>query len=544
MEKKPKLIRIFSYLCLFGYICLALFLIYQATLDGEASSNASNTVGDQINNVIDDGKDKTKLVNPTNIIITNPITKINVGEEYKLKVDILPANSSYKSLIYTSSDGKIATIDNSGNIEFHQKGTVVISVCIKGFESISKDITVMVEEIPLEDFTYKIMHNDDVLVSEDGIYLLKQYELYEIDYDFNPSNSTNTTPIYDYDNTYIKVSNDVINANEATNHPMELVVRIDECVKIINYIIEPTIFEHIPVESFDVSKESIELIVGSKVKLSSNPFGISFVPTLASNQFVNYQVTDSSVITIKSNAIVGLKPGSSEIKIYNEESNVERVVEVVVKNLIDFDLENPIVVEQDYLNFDSNENVYKIRNGISGKISVNFTENSTYKAATYKSSNTNVLMIGEDGTITPLKVGKVKVIIEIDDGFDQKYLFEVELVVERTPLIEDMKEFYYTIRKSIGHFAAFFVLGMLGALAFSIIFDKKKWLFSIPMNCVLGFMIAGLTEFIQKYVPERYGCWDDVWLDYAGYISASVVFTGVVLLIYFFISARQHKNIE
>lgn len=542
MKNKPKILRIFAYLCLIGYICLALFLIYQAILDGERSSQTSNTVGDEINDIIDDGGDKTKLVKPTNLIITNPISMINVGDDYKLDVDILPVNSSYKSLIYTSSDESVASVNSDGKVEFHQKGSVILKVSIKGFETISSEVSVLVNEIPLDDFSYKILYDEEEVISENDIYLLKQYNTYEIDFEFEPKNSTNTKVTYEYDKKYLTVYNGVINAKEATQTPIDLVIKVGDCSKTIKIKIEETNVEYIKTTGFDISKEKIELIVGDNVKLSNNLFGVLFKPEDATNKIIKYDVVDTNIVMIKSNTLLALKPGSTQVKLFNEESNTEHMVEVVIKNMVAFENEKPYDIKQDYLSYDKDKNIYKIRNGISGKITVNFTENSTYKIVKYNSLDSEVLIVGDDGTITPIKIGKTKVIIEIDDGFDQKYTFEVDIEVERTPLIENMQEFYYTIRKSIGHFAAFFVLGMLGALAFSIIFDKKKWLFSIPMNFILGFMIAGLTELIQKYVPGRYGCWDDVWLDYSGYISASVIFTGIVLLIYLLVSARQHKN--
>lgn len=542
MKNKPRIIRIFAYLCLIGYICLAVFLIYQATLDGEASSQTSNTVGDEINDIIDDGRDKTKLVKPTNLIITNPISMINVGDDYKLDVDILPVNSSYKSLIYTSSDESVASVNSDGKVEFHQKGSVVLKVSIKGFETISSEVSVLVNEIPLDDFSYKILYDEEEVISENDIYSLKQYNSYEIDFEFEPKNSTNTKVTFEYDNKYLSVYNGVINAKESTQLPIDLVIKVGDCSKTIKIKIEETIVEYIPSTGFDISKEKIELVVGNKVKLSNNLFGVSFKPEDATNKIIKYDVVDTNIAMIKSNTLVALKSGSTQVKLFNEESNTEHIVEVVVKNMVEFDNEKPYDIKQDYLSYDKDKNIYKIRNGISGKITVNFTENSTYKIVKYNSLDSEVLIVGDDGTITPIKIGKAKIIIEIDDGFDQKYTFEVDIEVERTPLIENMQKFYYTIRKSIGHFAAFFVLGMLGALSFTIIFDKKKWLVSIPMNFILGFMIAGLTELIQKYVPGRYGCWEDVWLDYSGYISASVIFTGIVLLIYLLVSARQHKN--
>ena len=44
--------------------------------------------------------------------------------------------------------------------------------------------------------------------------------------------------------------------------------------------------------------------------------------------------------------------------------------------------------------------------------------------------------------------------------------------------------------------------------------------------------MAALTEYIQTFVPGRYGCWDDVWLDFSGFMSANVIFTLVIAIVY------------
>ena len=141
-------------------------------------------------------------------------------------------------------------------------------------------------------------------------------------------------------------------------------------------------------------------------------------------------------------------------------------------------------------------------------------------------------MVGDDGVITPVKIGKATVTITIDDGNLEPVVHTINFVIEGKPFIENLSEFYYIVRKSIGHFGAFFVLGMLGTFAFLLQFDKKKWFFSVPLNISLGFGLAALTEYIQTFVPGRCGCWDDVWLDFSGFMSANLIFTLFIAIIY------------
>jgi uncharacterized protein YjdB len=51
-----------------------------------------------------------------------------VGEEFTLKVTILPANAIDKTVTWTSSDNTKATVDNTGKVSAIAEGDVVITV--------------------------------------------------------------------------------------------------------------------------------------------------------------------------------------------------------------------------------------------------------------------------------------------------------------------------------------------------------------------------------------------------------------------------------
>lgn len=51
--------------------------------------------------------------------------------------------------------------------------------------------------------------------------------------------------------------------------------------------------------------------------------------------------------------------------------------------------------------------------------------------------------------------------------------------------------------------------------------------------------MAALTEYIQTFVPGRYGCWDDVWLDFSGYMSSTLL---VIILLAIIYTVLHYKN--
>lgn len=909
--KNNKLLKIFTYLCLIGYICLTAFLIYQSSLDGKASSNVSGAVGGEIADIIDDGSDNTKLIKPTGVFINNPITEAMIGDKHALEVEITPSDCSYKSLTFTTSNKKIAKVSSSGVITFVGSGEVTITVTNSDFKEIKDEITINVKEIELIDFSVSLYKDNEKIEVNNEIYKLTQYDLYNIEFKFNPENTTNKNVKYEYDEDILSISNGVINPLKETTTPTEIIMSIGEYKNIIRVsvfkketIIEPKeivitnpietakvgnthtlkvkilptdstykslVFkssdtkvakvsttgkitfvnsgtvtitvsskdfsdvktsitikvskikledfsfeiykdstllepvdgvyvldqyesytikntftpsnaslktisysystkgivtiskgiltaklpstepvtvtmkcdgvtktfkvkvneidvEEVLLEELNVSKNSLEMNVGESIKISSlgitytptnvtnktltyvssdesivdiesssikaksagqatitiihelsgkeikvnimvyniikldeekpyvitqnylvfkddvyyvkngysgnvyvnfdksstftnvlykssdtsiinfgsdgvfspikageailsiiiddgiseaitynikivvtepvytkvedfnvnntvinmkvgerlkltnNPFDIEFIPNDSTNRSLAYKSNNNDIVTIESTILKALSHGTTKIVIYNEESNVTKEVTINVSNIISIDADNPYKITQKYLEVE--DDVYLIRNGYSAKLKVNFNDNSTFKEVKYSCEDEDILTIGKDGVITPKKVGKTTIIITIDDGMSEAIIYEINVKVERTPLIEDFSAFLYKVRKSIGHFGAFLVLGIMGSFGLLLLFDKKKWLFSIPLNIALGFGVAGLTEYIQTKVPGRYGCWDDVWLDFSGYMTSTVLLTIGILTVYLIVYLRNKKKMK
>ena len=228
-------------------------------------------------------------------------------------------------------------------------------------------------------------------------------------------------------------------------------------------------------------------------------------------------------------------PGKATITILDELTNISTYLNVEVFNHIELDSSSPFIIEGENVEHKGDLS-YAITNGFSGKIKINFTEDSTYTNVTFTSSDTSIASINNDGTITPHKVGKTNITVTCDDGHQKKIEFTIELEIKRQDYIKDLSSFFYKVRKSLGHFSAFLVLGIFSTFTWLLYCDKKKMFFSIPLNYILGFGIAALTEFIQLYVPGRYGCYADVKLDFEGFSLSATILT-IILIIH---SIRKH----
>ena len=126
----------------------------------------------------------------------------------------------------------------------------------------------------------------------------------------------------------------------------------------------------------------------------------------------------------------------------------------------------------------------------------------------------------------------------------EKQEIKINIEVKQQPVIKDLSEFFYKVRKGLGHFGAFLVLGIFSTFTYMLFFTKKKWFFSVPLNFIVGFFIAALTEYIQTLVPGRYGCWSDIVIDYSGFSSSAVVLTVIIFIVYFVKFLKNRKTIK
>lgn len=276
--------------------------------------------------------------------------------------------------------------------------------------------------------------------------------------------------------------------------------------------------------------------------------GTSLTPTGCS---FSIKSSDESIISIDDAFnIHTYSIGSARIKItmrIDEDDFITREFIFIVQNVIKVDTDNPFTVVGKNVSYDENSDTYSMMNGYEGSFKLNFLESSTYTTTTYTSSDESVAIIGDDGVITPLTVGDTKLTATCWDGISTfKVDDSINLHIDKKDLISDMSNFFYYVRKGIGHFGAFFVFGIFSSIFYMLYFDKKRYYIAILLNFFIGFNVACITEFIQLYVPGRTGLFTDVLIDFTGFSlsSAIVIVTFLALAIVgYFLKKKKLKTI-
>lgn len=147
--------------------------------------------------------------------------------------------------------------------------------------------------------------------------------------------------------------------------------------------------------------------------------------------------------------------------------------------------------------------------------------------------------IDENGVFTSDKSGKVTV--------RATYVGRPDLTVEKTITVSVFDTFHTLVRKGLGHFSLFLVLGF-GLFGTFFLLIKPRWV-SLPLSLLSAFVVAGISEMFQLpvFTSGRYATWPDVAIDFLGALSGigiAVVAVSIVGFIWFKAQPESFKNMK
>lgn len=315
----------------------------------------------------------------------------------------------------------------------------------------------------------------------------------------------------------------ICNHIEYENYKTTIPINVSHIlIEDIDYNIIDNKYNEIPLEN-NTLKMLVNQIYYVNVKVDSTVTKYDF----------SYSSSDSSIVSISTSGKITPKSiGEATITIIDEASNKQKSFKIVISNLIILDEDNKISITGTDSSYDDKTNTYIITNGHASNLKVNFDSKSTYKKATYISLNENIVSVGKDGTLTPFKTGETKIVVTIDDGMQEATVITINIKVNKQNLIKDLTDFLTKMRKAIGHFGAFLVLGIFSTFTYMLYIKRKKWDNAIIINMAQGFILAALTEYIQTFIPGRLGLLSDVLIDYLGFLISFIILTILIIRYY------------
>ncbi len=499
----------------------------------------------------EDDVDKIELATET----INPI--VIKGQEYKLNELLNTGSISFyknevkvtpnqKAFTYTLEDHLLGAIEGNkftplslGEIKIrieHQSSGAHTDIVLLAIDDFEVSIGEKANIIEQDNNNYSLKVKEDVLIIIDDKESEQEYEVL--------SSKQESTLISKKDNgTYniLGVSEGNVTITIYPKYLTENNDLINSVKEQYTYSIELDI-EHIYSESAEIkvynNKTNNYLDVesnGRKLSMFINDsITLTAIPDPKATSYSLYFVSSNNRILEIGNDGT-LNPhgiGEVDVTLKDRHSLASKTIHVTIYNKILINESQPIIVYGHEATYNESLKRYEITNGYSGKVELCFLQESTYTKVQYQSSNANILEVDQNGILTPHKKGNVTITLVVDDGMIDKKVINIDIRVKPQRVIENMQEFFGKIRKAVGHYGAFLVLGIFSTFTYLLYFTKKKWIWSVPLNFAQGFGLAALTEYIQLFIPGRYGCWSDVVLDTSGFMLSSLIITVAILIRY------------
>lgn len=275
--------------------------------------------------------------------------------------------------------------------------------------------------------------------------------------------------------------------------------------------------------SFSLTMEKGEHIKNVIKELGFSPLNKDREIDDNSAVYFDYKTSNDKIVNCAAYNLHAYKPGTATItytSLYDK--NIKATLHVTVPDVVD----GLTVVAPD-------------RCVKGGKIDLtaytggNITKNVKWEVVKGEGS------IDENGVFTSDKSGKVTV--------RATYVGRPDLTVEKTITVSVFDTFHTLIRKGLGHFSLFLVLGF-GLFGTFFLLIKPRWV-SLPLSLLSAFVVAGISEMFQLpvFTSGRYATWPDVAIDFLGALSGigiAVVAVSIVGFIWFKTKPESFKNMK
>ena len=510
------------------YIAMIGVLVVQALTPGEESADISQSFGDKLNDAIGEiSTPESSKVAVTGVSISSVSVdgeklegdsiSISLGSSGRVNGDVTPKDATNRTLEYFSSDDSVIKVYSDGRIFAASAGVATVTVKSAENPDFSHSITVTVEEILLESISF-----------EDADTEISVGEQARLDVVLYPANASDRSLIWHSSNTDVLTVDKNGTITAISEGEAEVTVTAEESGELsasVRITVKPKKeVPEIPLESIKLTADDSVGYVNGKMKLSAELY-----PDGASGNLLWYS-SDESVATVSQKGIVKfLKSGTVTITARCGMTIYDSVV-ISVKE---------VLAKEWHIGFEgveSSEDSNKIKQGSAGKIIITLDKDATIRDLSFSSSDESIIKVSPDGSIEALRGGTAWITASTTDGEITKSI-SIKIDVDPLTLEDIIDNFYYWVRKSMGHFGAFLVLGIFAALSYYIVFPKHIYgkITAFEVTIIAGFVVASVTEILQLpiFTYGRYGSFDDVLLDFVGYCTSTIPMYVIIILFHY-----------
>lgn len=551
-RKYFKGLRALALTALFCTIALTLFIWGEALTPGDKSAIQSVKVSDNIQSAMKTdepappvsavtGFEVTKVVRDGKEIDTD---KYYIGDKVRLSVSVLPENADTSDLYFVAGkDANGLSVSEDGEVEFTSWGwrrvlvksrknpSVILFDKQLYCQGVNPDavtsISATIRKVGTAEYTDVLQIGDEYVLgvfTDNGL----ETSTAETSLFINGEETRENENLY-----FLPAKQFFYPRAEGTVHlKFEYAGKTTEkTVTVVPGKIPPAGFtftnnrvkKNTEDGSFSLTMEKGEHIKNIIKELGFSPLNKDGEIDDNSAVYFDYKTSNGKIVNCAAYNLHAYKPGTATItytSIYNKK--IKATLHVTVPDVVD----GLTVVAPD-------------RCVKGGKIDLaaytggNVTKNVKWEVVKGEGS------IDENGVFTSDKSGKVTV--------RATYVDRPDLTVEKTITVSVFDTFHTLIRKGLGHFSLFLVLGF-GLFGTFFLLIKPRWA-SLPLSLLSAFVVAGISEMFQLpvFTSGRYATWQDVAIDFLGALSGigiAVVAVSIVGLIWFKAKPESFKNMK
>ena len=123
--------------------------------------------------------------------------------------------------------------------------------------------------------------------------------------------------------------------------------------------------------------------------------------------------------------------------------------------------------------------------------------------------------------VTDIIVGTIDGITQGDESITDKF---------------DIKDIKLFIRKAIGHFGIFLVLGIFSCLTYYYFIRNKTY--AVVFTIIAGIFTAIISELLQAIPSDRNPSFNDILIDFSGYLL-SIIIIGLIIYLPMYIKFKK-----
>ena len=327
-------------------------------------------------------------VSVTGVSLDKTSATIDVGGSITLKATVKPSDATDKSVVWTSSSSKVASVSN-GKVTGVSAGkaTITVTTVDGGYKATCevtvKDSTVSVTGVSLS--------SKDATVKEDVNIELKAT--------VTPSNATNKNVSWSSDNASVaSVSNGIVTGKSVGTANITVTTAdggFKATCKVT--VVSPVV----KVTGVDIKPDKETVSKGGVVVLA-----FEVLPSDASDKDVSWKSSNASVVTVSHGAVTGVSVGTAVITVTTHDGGFTDTCTIVVSE---------DVVETTGVVLSRNEVSLDVGSEAVLAATV-FPSNATNKSVLWYSHDMSVVTVDGNGVLHGINPGKTVVTVSTADG--------------------------------------------------------------------------------------------------------------------------------